>query len=165
MPTVDIFMLYIRIIALSCLRFCHSGLWVDLWCRLPVFIVLCIWAHIYNIFRCDEAISFQILFQSPMKMIQTSSSDYEMIQMLVFNFQRTPDGSVKVIERFDCSGCGDVDTSKKVSATADGFITGLSGHKIKVCIDAKVVCAHLHTVPWAIIFLWAIIVCSIIIFF
>lgn len=39
-----------------------------------------------------------------------------------------------MIERYDCSGCGDVDTSKKVTATVDGFITGLSGRKIKVRI-------------------------------
>lgn len=44
-----------------------------------------------------------------------------------------------MIERFDCSGCGDVDTSKKVTATPDGFITGLSGRKIKVCYVSTMV--------------------------
>lgn len=45
-----------------------------------------------------------------------------------------------MIERYDCSGCGDVDTSKKVTATADGFITGLSGRKIKVSLLRANVC-------------------------
>lgn len=46
--------------------------------------------------------------------------------------QRLPNGSPKVIERFDCSGCGDVDTSKKVTASPDGTIIGVSGREIKV---------------------------------
>lgn len=45
--------------------------------------------------------------------------------------QTTPDGRPKVIERFDCSGCGDVDTTKKVTAT-DGIIIGLSGRQLRV---------------------------------
>lgn len=45
--------------------------------------------------------------------------------------QTTPDGRPKVIERFDCTGTGDVDTTKKVTAT-DGFIIGLSGRQLKV---------------------------------
>lgn len=53
--------------------------------------------------------------------------------MCYFFLQKTPDGSVKVIERYDCSGCGDVDTSKKVTANSDGTITVLSGRMIKVC--------------------------------
>uniref|UniRef100_A0A1A9X3J7 Tripeptidyl-peptidase 2 n=1 Tax=Glossina brevipalpis TaxID=37001 RepID=A0A1A9X3J7_9MUSC len=40
--------------------------------------------------------------------------------------------SVKVIERFDCTGCGDVDVSKKVTADENGFINGLSGRKLKL---------------------------------
>lgn len=39
-----------------------------------------------------------------------------------------------MIERFDCSGCGDVDTSKKVTLAADGTIAVLSGRKIKVIL-------------------------------
>lgn len=49
-----------------------------------------------------------------------------------YNSQTTPDGTPKVIERFDCSGCGDVDISKKVTASADGTILGLSGRTLKV---------------------------------
>ncbi|GJQ85876.1 hypothetical protein Trydic_g15333 [Trypoxylus dichotomus] len=45
--------------------------------------------------------------------------------------QRTSDGKIKVIERFDCSGCGDVDTSITVTPR-DGFIIGLSGKKLKI---------------------------------
>lgn len=45
----------------------------------------------------------------------------------------TSDGKPKIIERFDCSGAGDVDTSKVVQAP-DGFITGLTGRKLKVCV-------------------------------
>lgn len=36
-----------------------------------------------------------------------------------------------MIERFDCSGAGDVDTSTIVKAK-DGEIQGLSGRKLKV---------------------------------
>lgn len=37
-----------------------------------------------------------------------------------------------MIERFDCSGCGDVDTSKVVTASADGTIVGLSGRVLRL---------------------------------
>lgn len=47
------------------------------------------------------------------------------------NLQVTSDGKPKVIERFDCSGAGDVDTSTIVQA-ADGCITGLTGRELKV---------------------------------
>lgn len=40
--------------------------------------------------------------------------------------------SVKVIERYDCTGCGDVDMSKKVKANDKGFITGCSGRQLKL---------------------------------
>lgn len=43
----------------------------------------------------------------------------------------TSDGKPKIIERFDCSGAGDVDTSKVVQAP-DGYIIGLTGRKLKV---------------------------------
>lgn len=45
--------------------------------------------------------------------------------------QETSDGKPKIIERYDCSGAGDVDTSKVVQAP-DGYITGISGRKLKV---------------------------------
>ncbi|CAG9855173.1 unnamed protein product [Phyllotreta striolata] len=45
--------------------------------------------------------------------------------------QETSDGKVKVIERFDCSGCGDVNTSTKVTPV-DGVITSLTGKKLKI---------------------------------
>lgn len=57
---------------------------------------------------------------------------YCMFTIFVYTVvQVTTDGKPKVIERFDCSGAGDVDTSKVVQAT-DGFITGLSGRRLKV---------------------------------
>ncbi|KAM7345588.1 tripeptidyl-peptidase II [Cochliomyia hominivorax] len=40
--------------------------------------------------------------------------------------------TIKVIERFDCTGCGDVSVTKKVVADDKGFITGLSGRQLKV---------------------------------
>lgn len=46
-------------------------------------------------------------------------------------FQILPNGERKVIERFDCSGCGDISTSTIVTATAD-TITGLSGRTLKL---------------------------------
>ncbi|XP_055535925.1 tripeptidyl-peptidase 2 [Wyeomyia smithii] len=46
--------------------------------------------------------------------------------------ETVPGGEVKVIERFDCSGCGDVDTSKIVTAAPDGTIVGLSGRVLRL---------------------------------
>ncbi|XP_050519115.1 tripeptidyl-peptidase 2 [Diabrotica virgifera virgifera] len=43
----------------------------------------------------------------------------------------TSDGKVKIVERFDCSGCGDVNTTTKVTPI-DGFITGLTGKKLQI---------------------------------
>ncbi|XP_050475739.1 tripeptidyl-peptidase 2 isoform X1 [Bombus huntii] len=45
--------------------------------------------------------------------------------------QETSDGKPKIIERYDCSGAGDVDTSKIVQAP-DGYIIGITGRKLKV---------------------------------
>ncbi|XP_044257538.1 tripeptidyl-peptidase 2 isoform X2 [Tribolium madens] len=45
--------------------------------------------------------------------------------------QKTSDGKVKVIHRFDCSGCGDVDTKTIVQAY-DSYITALSGKNLKI---------------------------------
>lgn len=44
----------------------------------------------------------------------------------------TSTGETKVIERFDCSGSGDVDTSTIIRKVTDGGITGLTGRKLKV---------------------------------
>ncbi|XP_075977565.1 tripeptidyl-peptidase II [Anticarsia gemmatalis] len=44
----------------------------------------------------------------------------------------TSTGETKVIERFDCSGCGDVDTSTIIKKVTDGCITGLTGRKLKI---------------------------------
>ncbi|XP_052750158.1 tripeptidyl-peptidase 2 [Galleria mellonella] len=46
--------------------------------------------------------------------------------------QVTSTGETKVIERFDCSGSGDVDTSTVIKKDTDGCITGLTGRKLKV---------------------------------
>ncbi|KAM3958606.1 tripeptidyl-peptidase II [Aphomia sociella] len=44
----------------------------------------------------------------------------------------TSTGETKVIERFDCSGCGDVDTSTVIKKVTDGCITGLTGRKLQI---------------------------------
>uniref|UniRef100_A0A182NNK7 Tripeptidyl-peptidase 2 n=1 Tax=Anopheles dirus TaxID=7168 RepID=A0A182NNK7_9DIPT len=51
--------------------------------------------------------------------------------------EQIPGGGVKVVERFDCSGCGDVDTSKAVTAGPDGTIHGLSGRKLTLSSTMK----------------------------
>lgn len=57
----------------------------------------------------------------------------------------TSDGKPKIIERFDCSGAGDVDTSKIVQAP-DGYIIGLTGRKLKVrtFVTQKYSIVHTH---------------------
>ncbi|KAG5891542.1 hypothetical protein JTB14_028560 [Gonioctena quinquepunctata] len=45
--------------------------------------------------------------------------------------QITSDGKTKIIERFDCSGCGDVNTTTVV-VPVDGIITSLTGKKLKI---------------------------------
>lgn len=52
----------------------------------------------------------------------------------MFALQVTSEGKPKVIERFDCSGAGDVDTSTVVQAK-DGEIQGLSGRRLKVSLS------------------------------
>ncbi|CAL8107213.1 unnamed protein product [Orchesella dallaii] len=44
----------------------------------------------------------------------------------------TTTGLPKVIERYDCSGAGDVDTNTILKPGADGSITGLSGRKLQI---------------------------------
>ncbi|GBP73480.1 Tripeptidyl-peptidase 2 [Eumeta japonica] len=44
----------------------------------------------------------------------------------------TSTGETKVIERYDCSGSGDVDTSTVVSKLVDGCITGITGRKLTI---------------------------------
>lgn len=46
--------------------------------------------------------------------------------------QLTSEGKVKIIERFDCSGSGDVDTSTVRQPNEEGYITGLTGRKLKI---------------------------------
>ncbi|CAG9759947.1 unnamed protein product [Ceutorhynchus assimilis] len=48
--------------------------------------------------------------------------------------QTTPEGKVKVVERFDCSGCGDVNISVIVKPE-EGYITGLTGRKLMIPRD------------------------------
>lgn len=62
------------------------------------------------------------LVDLPINRIHLSNSD---------NFQTLPTGERKVIERFDCSGCGDITTSTVVTASSDS-ITGLSGRTLKL---------------------------------
>ncbi|KAF5299966.1 hypothetical protein FQA39_LY11339 [Lamprigera yunnana] len=45
--------------------------------------------------------------------------------------KETSDGKVKVIERYDCSGCGDVITTT-ITEPKEGYLTGLTGRKLKV---------------------------------
>ena len=44
----------------------------------------------------------------------------------------TSDGKPKYVDFIDCTGGGDIDTSKKASVDADGTVLGLSGRKLKL---------------------------------
>uniref|UniRef100_A0A453P831 Uncharacterized protein n=1 Tax=Aegilops tauschii subsp. strangulata TaxID=200361 RepID=A0A453P831_AEGTS len=46
--------------------------------------------------------------------------------------QKTSDGKPKILDVIDCTGSGDVDTSKVVKADADGAIVGASGARLSV---------------------------------
>ncbi|XP_039137990.1 tripeptidyl-peptidase 2 isoform X1 [Dioscorea cayenensis subsp. rotundata] len=46
--------------------------------------------------------------------------------------QVTSDGKPKILDVLDCTGSGDVDTSKVVKADADGYIVGASGARLLV---------------------------------
>ncbi|KAG9441237.1 hypothetical protein H6P81_017091 [Aristolochia fimbriata] len=46
--------------------------------------------------------------------------------------QVTSDGKPKILDVIDCTGSGDIDTSKVVKADADGFIKGASGASLQV---------------------------------
>lgn len=54
-----------------------------------------------------------------------------MLNSFYSNFQILPNGERKVIERFDCSGCGDINMSTVVTAIGD-TITGLSGRTLQL---------------------------------
>ncbi|KAM7273027.1 hypothetical protein ACFE04_027691 [Oxalis oulophora] len=58
--------------------------------------------------------------------------------------QVTSDGKPKVIDVLDCTGSGDVDTSKVVKADADGRITGASGASLYVNSNWKNPSAEWH---------------------
>lgn len=47
----------------------------------------------------------------------------------------TSTGETKVIERYDCSGCGDVETTTVVTKIEDGCITGLTGRKMTIPLN------------------------------
>ncbi|GIL86265.1 hypothetical protein Vretifemale_14673 [Volvox reticuliferus] len=46
--------------------------------------------------------------------------------------QTTSDGKPKILDVIDCTGSGDVDTSRVEKADADGSVTGASGRKLKL---------------------------------
>jgi tripeptidyl-peptidase-2 len=54
-----------------------------------------------------------------------------------FGLQTTPNGAPKIIDVVDCTGSGDVNTSKVVTADADGYIESLLGNKLKVNTEWK----------------------------
>ncbi|XP_058831362.1 tripeptidyl-peptidase 2 [Topomyia yanbarensis] len=53
-----------------------------------------------------------------------------------------PGGEVKIIERYDCSGCGDVDTAKIVTPAPDDTIVGLSGRVLRLSTAMKTKCVN-----------------------
>ena len=63
----------------------------------------------------------------------------------LFIFQQTPDGETKIIDLYDATGAGDVDTSTVVEAK-DGEITGLTGRKLKVSLTCRPMIYWLNSV-------------------
>ena len=63
----------------------------------------------------------------------------------LFIFQQTPDGETKIIDLYDATGAGDVDTSTVVEAK-DGEITGLTGRKLKVSLTCRPMINRLNIV-------------------
>lgn len=51
--------------------------------------------------------------------------------------QHTSDGKPKILDILDCTGSGDVDTSKVVKADVDGYIMGASGTRLLVNLSWK----------------------------
>ncbi|KAG7670442.1 hypothetical protein Ndes2437A_g04966 [Nannochloris sp. 'desiccata'] len=54
-----------------------------------------------------------------------------------FGLQTTPNGQPKIIDVVDCTGSGDVNTSKIVTADENGCIEGLLGNKLKLNSEWK----------------------------
>jgi len=54
-----------------------------------------------------------------------------------FGLQTTPNGQPKIIDVVDCTGSGDVNTSKIVTADENGYIESLIGNKLKVNSEWK----------------------------
>jgi tripeptidyl-peptidase II len=54
-----------------------------------------------------------------------------------FGLQTTPDGRPKIIDVVDCTGSGDVNTSKVVTADENGYIESLLGNKLKLNSEWK----------------------------
>ena len=49
--------------------------------------------------------------------------------------QKTSEGKPKILDIIDCTGSGDIDTSKEVSVDEEGKIEGFFGSKLKVNPD------------------------------
>lgn len=56
----------------------------------------------------------------------------------------TSDGQPKLIDMYDATGSGDVDTSAVVEPDADGCITGLTGRKLKVRFPLNTLITNLY---------------------
>lgn len=80
-----------------------------------------------------------------------------MIKLITFHalFQRTSTGEIKVIERFDCSGCGDVDTSTTCEVV-DGCIIGITGRKLQVCFYVYIEIVKFQHIPTYFYFLFTV---------
>lgn len=58
--------------------------------------------------------------------------------------QVTSEGKTKIVERFDCSGSGDVDTSTICKPNEEGYITGVTGRKLKLPTSWKSINDEYH---------------------
>lgn len=101
--------------------------------NLNIAFVVCLKIPVKLILLCNPTVTKHEMDELK-EVIHLQFCEELMVEIFRFVLQETSEGKPKVIQRFDCSGAGDVDTSTIVKAK-DGEIQGLSGRKLKVSVN------------------------------